>query len=166
MRSTSTSSPNAGDIVAARKPPEALGVAAPDDGTVVVTLATPAPYLPTLLSHPSACPVHRPTLAAHPEGQARPGVMVSNGAFVLTEWCRAPTSSPAATLLLEQRRDAARCGEVPPDPGENAELTRYRGGELQVTFVVPRGQFDWIKANLADQLHSHRSSPPTITAST
>src|SRR2546430_11825853 len=38
-------------------------------------------------------------------------------------------------------------------PDESAELTRYRGGELQVTFVVPRGQFDWIKANLADQLH-------------
>ena len=38
-------------------------------------------------------------------------------------------------------------------PDENAELARYRGGELQVTFVVPRGQFDWIKANLADQLH-------------
>jgi oligopeptide transport system substrate-binding protein len=36
---------------------------------------------------------------------------------------------------------------------ENAELARYRAGELQVTFVVPRGQFDWIKANLADQLH-------------
>jgi len=36
---------------------------------------------------------------------------------------------------------------------ENAELARYRGGELQVTFTVPRGQFDWIRANLADQLH-------------
>ena len=36
---------------------------------------------------------------------------------------------------------------------ENAELARYRAGELQVTFVVPRGQFDWIKANLAGQLH-------------
>jgi len=36
---------------------------------------------------------------------------------------------------------------------ENAELMRYRAGELQVTYVVPRGQFDWIRANLADQLH-------------
>src|SRR2546430_17726593 len=27
-------------------------------------------------------------------------------------------------------------------PDENAELTRYRGGELEVTFVVPRGQLD------------------------
>ena len=40
-------------------------------------------------------------------------------------------------------------------PDENAELARYRGGELQVTFVVPRGQFDWVKANLAGQLHVH-----------
>ena len=145
---------NAGDIVAGRKPPQALGVAAPDDATVVITLATPAPYLPTLLSHPSACPVHRPTLAAHPEGFARPGVMVCNGAFVLKEWV------PGSYILAGRNRyywndaatrlDAVRYLLI---PDENAELTRYRGGELQVTFVVPRGQFDWIQANLADQLH-------------
>ena len=145
---------NAGDIVAARKPPEALGVAAPDDGTVVVTLATPAPYLPTLLSHPSACPVHRPTLAAHPEGLARPGVMVSNGAFVLTEWVQGSYILASRNRYYwnnaATRLDAVKYLLI---PDENAELTRYRGGELQVTFVVPRGQFDWIKANLADQLH-------------
>ena len=145
---------NAGDIVAGRKPPQALGVAAPDDATVVITLATPAPYLPALLSHPSACPVHRPTLAAHPEGFARPGVMVCNGAFVLKEWV------PGSYILAGRNRyywndaatrlDAVRYLLI---PDENAELTRYRGGELQVTFVVPRGQFDWIQANLADQLH-------------
>ncbi|HET7757209.1 MAG TPA: ABC transporter substrate-binding protein, partial [Steroidobacteraceae bacterium] len=38
-------------------------------------------------------------------------------------------------------------------PDENAELARYRGGELEVTAVVPRGQFDWIKAHLAGELH-------------
>ena len=145
---------NAGDIVAARKPPEALGVAAPDDGTVVVTLATPAPYLPTLLSHPSACPVHRPTLAAHPEGQARPGVMIGNGAFVLTEWVQGSHILASRNRYYwnnaATRLDAVKYLLI---PDENAELTRYRGGELQVTFVVPRGQFDWIKANLADQLH-------------
>ena len=145
---------NASDIVAGRKPPQALGVAAPDDSTVVVTLASPAAYLPTLLSHPSACPVHRPTLLAHPEGFARPGVMVSNGAFVLKEWVQ-------GSYVLARRNGyywnnaATRLDGVKYllIPDENAELTRFRGGELQVTFVVPRGQFDWIKANLADQLH-------------
>jgi oligopeptide transport system substrate-binding protein len=145
---------NAGDIVAGRKPPQALGVAAPDDATVVVTLATPAPYLPTLLSHPSTCPVHRPTLAAHPESLARPGVMMCNGAFVLKEWVQG--SHILATRNHNYWNDAATRLDAVKYlliPDENAELTRYRGGELQVTFVVPRGQFDWIKANLADQLH-------------
>ena len=145
---------NAGDIVAGRKPPQALGVAAPDDATVVVTLATPAPYLPTLLSHPSACPVHRPTLAAHPAGLARPGVMICNGAFVLKEWVQGSYILASRNRYYwndaATRLDAVKYLLI---PDENAELTRYRGGELQVTFVVPRGQFDWIKANLADQLH-------------
>jgi oligopeptide transport system substrate-binding protein len=145
---------NAGDIVAGRRPPRDLGVAAPDAATLVITLATPAPYLPTLLSHPSTCPVHRATLAQHPDGFARPGVMPANGAFVLSEW----VSGSHITLTRNPRywNDAAtRLGGVKYllIPDENAELARYRGGELQVTFVVPRGQFDWIKANLADQLH-------------
>jgi len=145
---------NASDIVAGRKPPAALGVAAPDDATLVITLATAAPYLPTLLSHPSTCPVHRATLAAHPDGFARPGVTLSDGAFVLSEWVQGAYVlarrnhyywNDAATRL-----DAVKYLLI---PDENAELARYRGGELQVTFVVPRGQFDWIKAHLGAELH-------------
>jgi oligopeptide transport system substrate-binding protein len=145
---------NASDVVAGRKPPDSLGVAAPDASTVVITLATPAPYLPALLSHPSTCPVHRPTLANHPEGFARPGVMVSDGAFVLKEWV--PGSYILATRNHFYWNDAATRLEGVKYlliPDENAELARYRGGELHVTYVVPRGQFDWIKANLAGQLH-------------
>ena len=145
---------NTSDIVSGRKSVNTLGVTAPDDSTVVITLDTPAPYLPTLLSHPSTCPVHRPTLQQHAEALARPGTMVGNGAFVLKEWV------PGAYILELRNRhywnDAATRLEgvrwlLISD--ENAELARYRGGELQVTFVVPRGQFDWIRANLADQLH-------------
>ncbi len=145
---------NAADITAGRKPPQSLGVTAPDDSTVAIQLATAAPYLPTLLSHPATCPVHRPTLAQHPEGFARPGVMVSNGAFVLKEWVQGSYIlaarnhyywNDAATHL-----DAVKYLLI---PDENAELARYRGGELEITFVVPRGQFHWIKAHLAAELH-------------
>lgn len=145
---------NTDEIVAGRKPPEALGVAAPDDSTVVVTLAAPAPYLPILLSHPSTCPAHRPTLKAHPEAYARAGVMVSDGAFVLKEWVQ------GSYVLIERNpwywnHAATRLAAVKYliIPDENAELTRYRGGELQVTAVVPRGQFDWIREHLASELH-------------
>ncbi len=145
---------NAGDIVAGKKPPETLGVTAPDDATVIVQLTNPAPYLPGLLSHPSTCPVHRPTLAARGDSFARPGVMVSTGAFVLKEWIQ--NSQITATRNhyywndSHTRLDAVKYLLI---ADENAELTRYRAGELHITAVVPRGQFDWIKANLGSELH-------------
>ncbi len=145
---------NAPDIVAGRKPVTDLGVAAPDDSTVLITLSSPAPYLPTLLSHPSTCPVHRATLAKAAEGFARPGSMVSNGAFVLSEWVH------GSHVLLARNQHYWNDAATRLDgvkylliADENAELARYRSGELQITYVVPRGQFDWIREHLADQLH-------------
>ena len=145
---------NASDIVAGRKSPRELGVAAPDAATLIITLSSPAPYLPTLLSHPSTCPVHRATLAAHPDGFARAGIMLSNGAFVLSEWVQG--SHILAVRNVHYWNDAATRLDAVKYlliPDENAELARYRGGELEVTFVVPRGQFDWIRANLGGELH-------------
>ena len=146
---------NASEIVAGKKPPDMLGVAAPDDTTVTIDLTAPAPYLPSLLSHPSTCPVHRPTVAQHPDTFARAGVMVSNGAFRLAQWAQG-----SQVLLIRNdyywdnganHLDAVRYLLI---SDENAELTRYRAGELQITTTVPRGQYDWIKANLTGQLHS------------
>ena len=61
-------------------------VTAPDDRTLLIRLATPAPYLLGLLSQPGTFPVHGPSLAAHGAEYARPGKLVSNGAFVLADW--------------------------------------------------------------------------------
>lgn len=145
---------NADDIVAGKKAPDTLGVSAPDDSTVVVQLKAPALYLPSLLSHASTCPVHRPSLAQHAATYARAGKMISNGAFVLSQWVQ------GSHVLLTRNRyywnnsanqlDAVRYLLI---SDENAELTRYRAGQLHVTNVVPRGQFDWVKKNLSAELH-------------
>lgn len=145
---------NASDIVAGRKAPDTLAVAAPDDSTVIIKLEKPAAYLPSLVSHTSTCPVHRPTLAQHPTQMAKPGVMVSNGAFILKEWIQGShilaVRNPHYWNDRATRLDAVKYLLI---PDENAELTRYRAGELHTTYVVPRGQFDWIKANLGSELH-------------
>jgi oligopeptide transport system substrate-binding protein len=145
---------NAGEIIVGKKAPDSLGVSAPDDATVVIKLTTSTSYLPALLAHPSTCPVHRPTLAAHANEIAKPGVMVSNGAFVPKEWVQ------GLHILLERNRhywndaathvDAVKYLQI---ADENAELTRYRAGDMHVTAVVPRGQFDWIRENLGRELH-------------
>jgi oligopeptide transport system substrate-binding protein len=137
-----------------KEPPESLGVAAPDDATVVIELAAPASYFPQLLAHPSTCPVHRPTLARYGTSFARGGHMVSDGAFVLEEW------QPGSHILLTPNRhywnhSATHLNAVKYLFIENAndELTRYRAGGLHVTAGVSRAQFDWVRSTLGDQLH-------------
>jgi oligopeptide transport system substrate-binding protein len=145
---------NAPDIIAGKKPVAELGVAAPDDATVVITLDTPAPYLPGLMAHPSTAPLHRPSLARLGERFARAGEQVSNGAFVLKEWLQGSyiraARNPHYWGNAANRIDAVKYLQI---ADENAELRAYRSGELHFTAVVPRGQFGWIQQNLAAELH-------------
>ena len=145
---------NAPDIIAGSKPVSELGVAAPDDGTVVITLSTPAPYLPGLMAHPSTAPLHRPSLARLGERFTRPGEQVSNGAFVLKEWLQGSYIRAVRNAHYwnnaANKIDAVKFLQI---ADENAELRAYRAGELHFTAVVPRGQFGWIEQNLAKELH-------------
>ena len=145
---------NASDIVAGKQPIESLGVAAPDATTVVISLAVPAPYLPGLMAHPSCSPLHRPSFQKLGERFARAGEQVSNGAFVLTEWLQ------GSYMLAKRNRNYWNDAATHLDgvkylqiADENAELRAYRAGEMHITVVVPRGQFDWIRENLAGELH-------------
>lgn len=145
---------NAHAIIAGHAPATTLGVSAPDAHTLVVRLESPAPYLPALLAHPSTCPVHAGTAAHEGTAFARPGSFVSNGAYVLEEWV------PGSHVLIRRNHyywnDAAtRIEQVKwlEAPQDSTELTRYRAGEIDVTAVVPRPQLDWIRANIATELH-------------
>jgi oligopeptide transport system substrate-binding protein len=144
---------NAGDIIAGRRPPTDLGVNAPDDATVVIRLAGPAPYLLGLLAHPACSPLHRPSLEKLGERFARPGEQVSNGALVLTEWLHGSYIRAERNTRYwddaSNKLDAVKYAQI---GDENAELRAYRAGELHCTAVVPRGQFDWIRENLAAEL--------------
>jgi oligopeptide transport system substrate-binding protein len=145
---------NASDIVTGRKPPESLGVSAPGPYTVVVQLRTPAPYLPALLSHPSTCPVNPVALVNDRDAYARPGNLPSDGAFVLSQWIHGSyiylTRNPYYWNNAATRLAAVKYLII---TDENAELTLYRADQLDVTDVIPRSQFDWIRSHLADQLH-------------
>jgi oligopeptide transport system substrate-binding protein len=144
---------NASDIVAGHKPPESLGVAAPDPYTVIVRLRNPAPYLPALLAHPSTCPVEPVTLANERDAYARPGKLPSDGAFVLSQWVHGSyiylTRNPYYWDNRATRLDGVRY-VISSD--ENSELTLYRAGELDITDVIPRAQYGWIRSHLGDQL--------------
>jgi len=63
-----------------------VGVKAPDDHTLVVTLAHPTAYFLELTSFQTLVPVHLPTVKKYGKDWIKPGKMVSNGPYVLKEW--------------------------------------------------------------------------------
>jgi oligopeptide transport system substrate-binding protein len=128
-------------VLAGAAPAATLAAEAIDGQTLRVRLEAPTAYFLALLSHPSTFPVHRPTLAAHGAAFARPGIVVTNGAFVPVEW-----QVGAAVTAWRNREywddantavDAVRYHHV-SDPV--TELTRFRAGELDVTYTLPPGE--------------------------
>ena len=145
---------NATEITRGEKPASELGVAAPDERTVVIRLRNPAPYLLGLLAQPGTFPVHGPSLAANGAEFARPGKMLSNGAFVLEDWVL------GSHVVIRRNRNywndaATRLERVHfvhhADVG--TEFRQYRAGELDITYVVPQQQFNWIRQNMPSELH-------------
>jgi oligopeptide transport system substrate-binding protein len=146
---------HARSVVQGERPVEALGVRALDALTVEITLASPTPYFLSLLAHPAAFPSHRASLATHGPRFARPGNLVSNGAYRLSEWV------VQSHIKLERNTHYWDNENVQIDTvyflaTENidAELKRYRAGELDYTYQIPVSQYGWIQENLAEELYT------------
>ena len=149
-----TSIENATSIIVGEMPATTLGVEAPDARTVVLRLAQPTPYLLSLLSHPSTFPVHPGSLAEHGDNFARPGRLVSNGAYQLEGWV------PGSLLSLRRNEyywnnagtaiDAVNYHVI---VNSSSELNRYRAGDLHITNTVPADSFAQVRKEYADELH-------------
>ena len=145
---------NARAIIAGEQPPDELGVEVADERTLVLRLERPTPYLLSLLTHPATFPVHPASLREHGDAFARPGTLVSNGAYTLTGW------SPGSIVELSRNghywNDAATSiDEVRHHvlTQEVTELNRYRAGELHITGSVPPDSFKQVEAERGDELH-------------
>jgi oligopeptide transport system substrate-binding protein len=148
---------NAAAVNTGKMPPEALGVRAPDPQTVEITLATPTPFLPGLLSHVTAMPVPKEAVNRFGDGWVKPGQMISNGAYALSEY------SPHDFIKLTRNShfyDAAHVAvdEVIyyPIEDENVALTRFRAGELDANITsggFPIDQLPWLQQNMPGQAH-------------
>ena len=87
---------NANEIIAGKLPATELGIAAPDDLTLIITLVRPTPYLLSLLTFPATFPVHPGSIATHGAEFTRAGNLLSNGAYKLDAW------EPGSVLALSR----------------------------------------------------------------
>ena len=124
----------------------ALGVKALDDKTLQVTLKAPTGYFLNSLLHHSFFPFHKGALDQHKNEVTKPGKMVSNGAFMLTEW------RPQDYIMLSKNPHYWDQTNVKLDKvqyftteEQNTTLKNYRAGQLDLTYEVQAEKVQFIK---------------------
>jgi len=129
-----------------------LGVTAVDDKTLKIELVKSAPYFLGLVRHSSFLPVHKATVDKFGQDWTKPGNIVGNGAFTLSEW------TPQSSLTVVKNPNYYDAANVKlekivyyPTEDISEEFKRYRNGELHVTYEVPSDQIGFIEANLKDE---------------
>ena len=133
--------------------PATLGVIALDAHRLEIRLDRPAPLL-DLLALPVAFPVYVPAVARYGAQHARPGNLVGNGAYILTEW------TPQASLSLQKNphfRDAdsvhfSRINYIVTEDAVS-ELKRFRAGDIDLTETLPPQSLSALRAEFGDALH-------------
>ena len=145
---------NASAIIAGEKPPESLGVEAPEEFHLRIRLTNATPYFLGLLTHPSAFPVHPGSIEEHGNAFAKAGNLLSNGAYKLDSW------EPGSAIRLSRNElywnNAGTAIDkvnhyVTPEP--QVEFNRYRAGELDITSTVPPEAFASLREKRPDELH-------------
>ncbi len=138
---------------------EQVGVHAPDDHTLVVTLHSPTPFFLQLLDHHSYFPVHPPTIekfggmSKRGSQWTRPGNFVGNGPFVLKDWKlnriltveKSPTYWDADKVSLKEIH-------FYPVQNSSTEERMFRAGQLHITSRVPNEKIKWYRENMPDSL--------------
>ena len=133
---------------------ENLGVRAIDDMTLEITLENPTPYLIGLLTHYTSFPVPKHKVEELGDDWVKPGNIVGNGAYTVTEWV---PNSQITAVKNENFYDAAnvKIDKVIyyPDEDRNAVTKRFRAGEIDYAADFASEQIDWLKANLPNETH-------------
>lgn len=143
---------NAREIRLGTLPPDRLGVQAADAQTLVVRLARPTSDLDLVLSHRISLPVHGPTLQAKGADFAAPANLMCNGPYRLLEHRLQDRYSLIHNPSYYAPVGADRVDMMIVDQAE-AELTRFRAGELDITSTVPTTMVEWARANMPGNLH-------------
>ena len=142
---------NGGDVIGGDMDPSELGVTAIDDTTLEVRLSQPLPYFPQMVTHGTTFPVHQATVETYGSDWVLPENIVSNGAYVLTEFV--PQEKLVRTrnpMYWDNENTILETVTKLVITDENVALTRYLAGELDRT-DVPAGQFPRLSEQYPEQ---------------
>jgi oligopeptide transport system substrate-binding protein len=136
------------------KDAKSVGISAPNDKTVVITLKSPQPNMLYLMGSFHMTPLHKPSFDKFGADFIKPENVVVNGAYIMTE------NVPQSHVTLVRNPNYWGAADVKIDKvvyhvteDDLTELKRFRAGELHVTNEIPSDQIDALKAELGAQVH-------------
>ncbi len=145
---------NAAKIIAGEMPPESMGIKALDDHTLEVTLEDSLPYFPLMTTHYTLYPANKKVIDELGAEWTKPGNMVSNGAYILTEHVPSEKSVRERNeMYWDNENTIIEKVTALVINDENAALTRYLADEVDFT-EVPAGQFPRLKKEYPDEATS------------
>ena len=152
---------NVGAVMSGESPPEALGIRALDNHTLEVRLTASLPYFAAMTTHASTFPSPQWTVRTFGDAWTKPGNIVGNGAYVLTEHIPNETATRERNAMY-WNNDATIIDKVVTlvINDENTDFTRWEAGETDKG-AVPSGQYPRLKAEYPDEAISFPSCVPT-----
>ena len=131
-----------------------VGFRAPDDYTLIIQLVNPTAYFLALVGNPPWFPVHTPSILKYGKLDekatrwTRPGNLIGNGPFVLTDW---KTEQEVVVKKSNTYWDArhVRLNAIHFYPTENidSEERDFRAGLLHTTYDLPVTKIDAYRAH-------------------
>jgi len=142
---------NVGAVMSGESPPDALGIRALDNHTLEVRLTASLPYFAAMTTHASTFPSPQWTVRTFGDNWTKPGNIVGNGAYVLTEHIPNETATRERNTMY-WNNDATILDKVVTlvINDENTDFTRWEAGETDMG-AVPSGQYPRLKAEYPDE---------------
>ena len=146
---------NAAAITKGEVPADKLGVSAPDNYHLKVTLTKPVPYFPSLAASFAFYPTPQRVIERLGANWTKPGNLVGNGAYVLQErvvneklvLTRNPQYWDNAHSVLEKVTFL-------PISEESSATKRYRAGDIDITESFPKNLYQMLKKQIPNEVYT------------
>ena len=145
---------NAERIAKGEADPSALGARAIDASTLEITLERPTPYFLAVVAHQTCAPVNPRNVAEFGAAFARPGNLVSNGAFRLAAFTPNDETVLVKNPHFHAARDVAIDKEIIASIDDRAAaFLRFRAGEIDSYDDAPADELAFVRETLKDEFH-------------
>jgi len=142
---------NVAAVMSGDSPTSALGITALDNHTLEVRLTASLPYFAAMTTHASTFPSPQWRVRTFGDEWTKPGNIVGNGAYVLTEHIPNETATRERNTMY-WNNDATILDKVVTlvINDENTDFTRWEAGETDKG-AVPSGQYPRLKVKYPDE---------------